>query len=477
MVAKGIGSVVSMASCILALYAEEKKMPNVVLILADDLGYGDIGCYGQQRISTPHIDALAHEGVRFTQFYAGASVSAPSRASLMTGLHTGHTHIRGNREVQPEGQLPLGPAHTIAQLYAEAGYRTGLFGKWGLGYPGSGSEPLDKGFDSFVGYNCQRQAHYHYPEHLWQGRQYLPLAGNADDGRAIYAPDLIHQHAKDFITEASVQGRPFFAMLAYTLPHAELNLPHDSVYHSYRARLEPLSWTSRGAWDYPSTEDAHASFAAMVSRLDHYVGDLRRLLSHLGIDRETIIIFTSDNGPHREGGADPAYFDSNGPLRGTKRDLYEGGIRVPMIAHFPASLPRGIEITSPCTQWDLYPTFAALLEHYTSRTRATNASDGVSLLPLLLDQGEIDRDRELYWEFHEEKGKQAIRRGKWKLIALGVNTDKPRYELYNLENDLGETYDLAAQHPALVIELQQAMARLRTPSTLFPFATDARATY
>lgn len=288
--------------------APERPM-NVVYILADDLGYGDVGCYGQQIIKTPNIDRMAKEGMLFTQHYAGCTVSAPSRCSLMTGLHTGHTQVRGNREITPEGQQPMREdTYTLGKLMKSAGYTTGIFGKWGLGNPGSVSIPNKMGFDEFYGYNCQRQSHSFYPDHLWHNEEKVLFPENENNACKTYSQDLIHEQALKFIRDHKEQ--PFFAMLTYTLPHAELNLPHDSIYQMYENSFEETPYI--GKFDkvnggYNTSEKPKASFAAMVSRLDKYVGDVMAELKELGLDKNTIVIFTSDNGPHHEGGADPDF--------------------------------------------------------------------------------------------------------------------------------------------------------------------------
>lgn len=455
-----------LAPALFSLSAEaQTRQPNVIFILADDLGYGDLGCYGQQLILTPRLDAMSRAGMLFTDFYAGCSVSAPSRASLMTGLHTGRTRIRGNKEVQPEGQTPMADRATLGRLFQQAGYRTGIFGKWGLGHPGSGAEPADRGFDRFYGYNCQRVSHKYYPEHLWSDRERVLLEENAGDARKTYAPSLIQEQALRFIDESAQEGKPFFAMLTYTLPHAELNLPHDESYAYYRGKLTPKPWQG-GPSGYGSTPDAHASFAAMVTLLDSYVGQVVDRIKELGLEEDTLIIFTSDNGPHREGGADPEYFDGNGPLRGHKRDLYEGGIRVPMIAYWPGRITPESRCSVPGAFWDFMPTFASMLGEKQPET------SGVDLMPLFLGQAKArarKQERPLYWEFHEEGGKMALRQGKWKLVVLKVNSDAPVYELYNLEQDLGEQNNLAEQEPRRLERMKRQMQRMHSPSELFPF--------
>lgn len=442
----------------------EPKQPapplNVVYILADDLGYGDIGCYGQQKIKTPNIDKMAAEGMLFTQHYAGCTVSAPSRCSLMTGLHTGHSQIRGNKEIKPEGQQPMQEGtYTLGKLMQSAGYATGIFGKWGLGYPGSVSVPTTMGFDEFFGYNCQREAHSYYPEHLWHNNDTVFLHANDREGRQVYSQDLIHEQALKFIRDN--KERPFFAMLTYTLPHAELNLPHDSIYQMYENAFEEVPYD--GHLGYHPSEKPYASFAAMVSRLDKYVGDVMAELKALGLDKNTLVIFASDNGPHREGGANPDYFQSYGPLKGVKRDVYEGGIRVPMVAWCPDKIKAGVKSDHVSAFWDVMPTLAEL-----TATTLPEVGDGISFLPTLFSQpGQAQHDY-LYWEFHELNGREALRAGNWKLIRQPI-VGETILELYDLSQDLHEDNNLAAQYPDKVKELETLMDNARTESPLFNF--------
>ncbi len=474
--------------------SEAASRPNVVFIMADDLGYGDITPYGQRRILTPNLERLATHGMIFTQAYAGCAVSAPSRASLMTGLHTGHTFIRGNFEIDPEGQCPM-PAgtFTLGTLFQNAGYATGAFGKWGLGYPGSESDPMKVGFGEFFGYNCQRQAHHYYPDHLWANGERVEYPENIDPGMVTYSQDIIHERALDFISRMASgsagatggeggdssgetvdsggeTGRPFFAYLAYTIPHAELCLPHDEVYDYYVELFKDCPedshpWLTNG--DYGTSEHPMASFAAMVTRLDKYVGDILALLEEKGIVENTLVIFTSDNGPHREGGANPDFFDSYGPLRGCKRDLYEGGIRVPFIASRPGTIAEGSVNDAPIAFWNMLPTFAELLG--SEDVPAVQASDGVSILPALTGNGIYNGLPYLYWEFHELGGRQAVRMGDWKGIRLNVGNDKTTFELYNLAEDIHEDHNLADEEPEISARLQQLMDSARTDSDLFNF--------
>lgn len=441
--------------------APEKEVPmNVIYILADDLGYGDIGCYGQQKIKTPNLDKMAREGMLFTQHYAGCTVSAPSRCSLMTGLHTGHSQIRGNKEIAPEGQQPMeADTYTLGKLMKSAGYATGIFGKWGLGYPSSSSVPSTMGFDEFFGYNCQRQAHSYYPDHLWHNNDTVFLSENDNNGRKVYSQDLIHEQALKFIHDN--KDRPFYAMLTYTLPHAELNLPHDSIYQMYENAFEEVPYDGKMGY-YPS-EKPYASFAAMVTRLDKYVGDVMAELKELGLDKNTIVIFTSDNGPHREGGANPDYFLSYGPLKGVKRDVYEGGIRVPMIAWNPAKIKAGVKTEHISAFWDVMPTLAEL-----TGVALPQAGDGISFLPILFSKEGQKQHEYLYWEFHEQNGREALRCGDWKLIRQPI-VGEAILELYDLSSDLHEDNNLAQQNPEKVKELEALMDGARTESPLFNF--------
>ena len=462
----GTAAAATLVSCDTAKAPESR--PNVIYIMADDLGYADITPYGQQLIETPNIERLAAQGMLLTQCYAGCTVSAPSRASLMTGLHTGHTYVRGNYEIDPEGQCPM-PAgtYTLGTLFSNAGYVTGAFGKWGLGYPGSESVPSKVGFDRFYGYNCQRMAHTYYPDHLWDDDRRVDFPENVDPGRQTYSQDIIHAKALDFIHENAEARRPFFAYLAYTLPHAELCLPHDEVYQHYvekfkDAPADAKPWVSHGS-SYGISEHPMASFAAMVSRLDRYGGEVMALLEKEGIADNTLIVFTSDNGPHREGGANPDFFHSYGPLRGCKRDMYEGGIRVPFIVSYPGHIAEGTKSDQIMAFWDIMPTFAELIG-----SRDTITTDGISMLPAWTG-GKQDQHPYLYWEFHELGGRQAVRMGDWKGIRLNVGNDRTSFELYNLADDIHEERNVAAENPDITARINEIMDTARTPSELFNF--------
>lgn len=445
-----------------SLVPAQKNAPvNVIYILADDLGYGDLGCYGQQIIQTPHLDQMAKEGMRFTRHYAGTSVSAPSRASLMTGLHTGHTHIRGNYEIKPEGQAPLKEGtFTIGHLMQNAGYTTGLFGKWGLGYPGSGSEPNDMGFDQFYGYLCQRQAHDAYPGFFRRNKSIEQIAGNENNGRKVYSQALLQKEALGFIHANA--HRPFFAMLTFTVPHAELNLPHDSIYRFYEGRFNEKPFVYTGG--YAASEQPAASYAAMVTQLDAYVGEILGELKKLGIAENTLVIFTSDNGSHREGGHQPDFFKSSGPLRGVKRSLYEGGMRIPALAWMPGTVPAGVVSDHISAFWDMMPTLADL-----SHQKLKVPTDGISMLPTLTGTGKQKKHAYLYWEFHEDGGRQAVLKDDWKAVRQKIASGKPTIELYNLKVDPGEKNNLAEKYPEKAGKLEKIMNSARTESELFNF--------
>lgn len=432
-----------------------RRAPNIVLILGDDLGYGDLGCYGQTRIRTPHIDRLAAEGVRFTHVYAGSTVCAPSRCALMTGLHTGHCRVRGNALV------PLEPEDvTIAEVLQEVGYRTGLVGKWGLGEPGTPGIPNRQGFDVFYSYLNQQHAHNYYPDYLWANQRRVAIEGNTigpidgvSEETGQYAPDLMVREAERFLEEN--RDRPFFLEFATTLPHANnergraegngMEIPSDAPY-------------SDAPWPQPQR-----NHAAMITRLDGDVGRLMAKLKDLGIDDRTIVLFTSDNGPHKEGGADPAFFDSAGPLRGYKRAMYEGGIRVPMIVRWPGHVPAGIVSEQVWAFWDVPPTLAEL-----AGTSMPGPIDGISVASALLDPDRPIEHPPLYWEFHEGGFHQAARIGPWKGVRPGPGQS---LELYDLTRDPGETNDLAAQNSEVVAQIAAFLDGARTDSPDFPIRT------
>ncbi|MFA5689306.1 MAG: arylsulfatase [Kiritimatiellales bacterium] len=445
------------------------ERPNIIFILADDLGYGDLSCYGQQRFSTPNIDRLAKEGMRFTQHYSGSPVCAPSRCTLMTGLHTGHAPIRGNLNfVMPpfflEGQIPMPrETFTVVKLLKCVGYTTGIFGKWGLGAPDSGSEPLDMGFDRFYGYNCQVMAHSYYPYFLWNDRMREMLWNNFGTQCIDYAPDFIHRNMLDFVRENKT--RPFFCYYAPVQPHADMIAP-EKYMEKYRGKFPPeKSYKTEGTPEnfrrgpYVSQSEGHAAFAAMMNMLDDYVGELLNELEILELRENTLIFFSSDNGPHEEGGHDPEYFNSNGSLRGIKRDLYEGGIRVPLIASWPGKISAGAVSDYVSAFWDFLATAAEL-----TGQKIPSQTDGISMLPVLFG-GEPAPREFLYWEIRGGGGKMAIRKGDWKGVRYNVieNPGSP-LELYNIAIDPRETSNVAAQYPEIANDLDRLMKNARTES-------------
>jgi len=433
------------------------KRPSIIFILADDLGYGDLGCYGQQQIKTPNLDQMAAEGMRFTQHYAGSTVCAPSRCALMTGQHTGHCLIRGNERV------PLRPGDvTVAELLRQAGYVTGITGKWGLGEPETTGIPNKQGFDQWFGYLNQHNAHFYYQPFLWKNKKLVVLEGNKDGQRRQYTHDLFTDFALGFIR--TNKDKPFFLYLAYTIPHAELLVPDDSL-RQYMGKFPEKPYEKRWPKGYNSQPTPKAAFAAMITRMDRDIGQIFSLLKKLGIDDNTFVMFSSDNGPHKEGGADPEFFGSSGPLRGIKRDLYEGGIRAPTIARWPGKIEPASVSDHISAFWDFLPTCAEL-----ACVKVPDNIDGISMVPTLL--GRYDKQKKhkfLYWEFHEQGGKQAVRIGNFKGVRLNVHKNPTGpIELYNLKNDLGENNNIADQHPGIIAKIKKIMKSARTDSLHWP---------
>lgn len=437
--------------------ADRGDKPNIIFILADDLGYGDLGCYGQKTIRTPNIDKLAEEGMKFTDHYAGSTVCAPSRCCLMTGLHTGHALIRAN------GRVPLRPKDvTVAELLKKVGYTTGIIGKWGLGEPDTTGIPNKQGFDYWFGYLNQRHAHNYYPEYLWRNEEKYPLKnevnhviggrdrtpGGVATKRVEYSHDLFAAEALEFVKMN--KDRPFFLYLPFTIPHANNE--------AGKKGMEVPSFGQYADRDWPEPQKGHA---AMITRMDGDIGRLMALLKTLDIDKNTIVMFSSDNGPHKEGGGDPAFFHASGPLKGYKRALYEGGIRVPMIARWPGKIKAGSKTDHISAFWDLLPTCCEL-----AGAAIPGGIDGISMVPTLLGRPRQQKKHEfLYWEFHEQGKKQAVRMGEWKGVRLNVakKPDGP-IELYNLKNDIGEKNNMANRHPEVVVKIEKLMKSARTPS-------------
>ncbi|MEM8487959.1 MAG: arylsulfatase [Bacteroidota bacterium] len=425
------------------------------MIVADDLGYGDLGVYGQTEIQTPILDQLAADGMRFTNFYAGSTVCAPSRSVLMTGMHTGRNQIRGNREVRPMGQQPLrDETFTMAEAMKVAGYRTGLIGKWGLGAPGSEGEPNRQGFDYFFGYLGQRHAHNFYPEFLFRNTERVPLPGNVlpepkrEDGagqaiqKTTYSHDLLAEEAISFVQEDSEQ--PYFLLLTVTIPHANNEAGDEGM------EVPDLGAYADKEWPAPQK-----GLAAMISRMDTDIGRLLTAVEATGETDNTLVLFTSDNGPHAEGGNDPDYFDSNGDLRGKKRDLYEGGIRVPLLAKWPGVISAGSTSDHMGYFGDFYTTFAEAANLEFSGQVDPDTLNSISMMPVLTGKQTQATHPYLYWEFYEQGSRQAVRKGPWKAVRQPMFDGT--LELYNLDDDLGETTDLAATNPEIATEMAALM--------------------
>ncbi len=472
------------ATPLLSCTAEQQapKQPNIIFILADDLGIGDLSCYGQERFATPNIDRLANEGMQFTQHYSGNTVSAPSRCVLMTGLHTGHSYIRDNRNGDgEEGQYPLSDeSYTMAEMFKEAGYATGAFGKWGLGMPSDEGGALNQGFDTFCGYYCQSYAHRYYPEYIWLDNDKLFLEGNDTKNKVVYAPDVVHNKALDFIRKNAESDKPFFAYVPVIQPHAELIAPEDEILASLEGKYpEDKPWDSgKAGFDYgdpdfvyhgyASQKKPRTNFAAMVLRVDKYVGEILALVEELGIDENTLIVFSSDNGAHIEGGADIEFFNSNGPYQGHKRDMYDGGIHVPMLARWSGVIEAGVQNPHISAFWDFLPTFSDL-----AGVDTPAGIDGISMVPTLVGENDKQEEHEyLYWEFEAKwmNGRRAVRMGNWKGVQNNVfNTPADPIEIYDVTVDAAEENNLAEQHPEIVERIAEIFKEARTESELFKF--------
>jgi arylsulfatase A len=450
--------IVWLGTASLVFAAEPAKRPNVILILADDLGCYELGCYGQKKIRTPHIDALASDGLKFQRFYSGNAVCAPSRCCLMTGFHPGHATIRNNQEVKPEGQSPINATDiTIATRFKQQGYATGAIGKWGLGMFGSSGDPLRQGFDSFFGYNCQRHAHSHYPSYLYRNAERFDLLGNSLKTGDTHSHTLFEKETLSFID--THKDKPFFLYLPYTIPHVAVQAT-DAATAPYRGALgdDPPYDGAKGYQPHPTP---HAAYAGMVSMLDATVGAIRAKLKTHGLDRNTLILFTSDNGPtHNVGGADSTFFESAGSLRGLKGSLYEGGLRVPMIATWPGTIAPNTTTDAAYAFYDVPATLAAVAGF------GGPIGDGVDFSPIFHNQPAKPREF-FYWEFPGYGGQQAVIAGDWKAIRQQLNKGI-KTELYNLKNDPAEANNLAAAHPDEVRRLEAIMAREHVRSAIAP---------
>jgi len=458
--------------------------PNIIYILADDLGYNELGSYGQKKIKTPHLDDLAKRGMKFSQHYSGSAVCACSRCVLLTGKHTGHAYIRNNREMggwgpnEPEGQLPLpDDAITLAELLKERGYQTAAIGKWGLGGPGSSGHPCYQGFDKFYGYLCQRVAHNYYPTHLWDNHDVDVLGNphfkahqkidappsNPEDWKQytgpVYATDRMIEEAVEFIEEN--RDQPFFLYYATPIPHVAIQVPQDSL-QPYLGKFEETPYL--GNKSYLPHPAPRAGYAGMISRMDRNIGKLLATVNQLGLEQNTLVIFSSDNGPTFNGGSDSQFFESAGPLRGLKVSLHEGGIRVPMIATWPGKIKAG-------TTSNLISGFQDVLPTLTELTGASTPTgiDGISLLPTLLDSGEQQQHDYLYWELGNQ---QSVRSGPWKLYRHADKNGEIRADLFNLNDDLGQKKNLAKEEPEQLQKMIQLARQARIPSPEFPSRFD-----
>ncbi len=443
------------------LVASAATKPNVVYILADDLGYGDLGCYGQEKLKTPNIDRLAAEGMKFTDHYSGNTVCSPSRANLMTGQHPGHVHCRGNAGRAGESSMALDPAMTtLPRVFKNAGYATGAFGKWGLGITceEGAPNPLTHGFDSFSGWKSQSIAHTYYPSSMVSDGKELPLEEGA------YVHDLIMADALAFIRRSVKEGKPFFCYIPTAVPHAAMHAPaelHEKWRKIYPQFDEKIGKYGAGPDETcPPVTNPIAGYAAMMENLDNQVGELLALLKALEIDENTLVTFCSDNGAHREGGHDPVFWDSNGPLRGIKRDLYDGGIRTPFLARWPGRIKAGSVSGHISAFWDVLPTMAEL----TGQPVPAHV-DGLSFLPTLLGQSQKPH-KYLYWEHRVGNPDRAVRMGKWKAVEQGKKgkgKGPRKLELFNLDKDLGEQHDVAAEHPEIIARIRRIMEEAHRP--------------
>ena len=478
-------SIICLLSFIIHLQLHASK-PNIVFILADDLGYGEIGAYGQKKIKTPHIDKLAQAGMKFTNHYSGAPVCGPARCVLLTGQHLAHSQVRGNKEYHRKGtkfggQHPLAEGTlTIAKLLKEQGYATGAFGKWGLGHSTTSGSPLKQGFDRFYGYNCQRNAHSYYPGYLDDNETEVvinknPIPGHKHQGQGEvladtyraenYAPDLILKEAVKFIDKN--KDNPFFLYLPFVEPHVAIQSPQDWI-DKY-----PKEWDTkpyRGGSYLPHPRP-RAAYAALISDMDENIGKIIRRLKKHKLDKNTIIVMTSDNGPTFAGGVDYKFFDSASGFRGLKGSVYEGGLKVPLIVKWPGKIKAGSTSDAVSYFPDWYPTLARIagLKNI-QKTRPDLGLDGESLVPAFFGKKIKKRSQAMYWEFREYGGLIAIRQGKWKLIKRKLLSKNPtNWELYNLEEDEKESNNLASQNPKLVKKLEQKWLKTRTANQNFPF--------
>ena len=470
-----------------ALFAAQK--PNIIFIMADDLGYSELGSYGQKKIKTPHLDQLAREGMRFTANYCGNAVCAPSRCVLMTGKHPGHAIVRSNKSMKPEGQFPIPASEvTIGELLQKEGYVTGAFGKWGLGNVWSEGNPTKQGFNRFFGYNCQAHAHSYYPATLWSdnelyklnnkppvpGHASLPKGADANDPRSYdifkgqdYAPDRINDRALAFVKKN--KDRPFFLYYPTVIPHVALHVPDEELKPYLAQKWNDPPFTRAKGYGYTPHFTPRAAYAAMISRVDRYIGNVLNLVKELGLEKNTIVVFTSDNGTtHLKLEVDYDFFESVKPLRGLKGSLYEGGVRVPLIVKWPGKVKAGSTSDYRTGFEDWMPT---LLDLINAKTKAPKTIDGISIAPMLLGAAQPPREF-LYREFTGYGGQQAVWMGPWKGVRQNLlrksNKTPLKIQLFNLKTDTAEAKDVAAQHPEVVTQIRRHMEAQHTPSKIFP---------
>jgi arylsulfatase A len=464
--------------CVSAPLCTAVDKPNIIFILADDLGYAELGCYGQKWIKTPHIDKIAAEGIKFTQHYSGQAVCAPCRYVLMTGKHPGHAYIRDNGDPKDgtskthpfPGQNPIPESEvTIAEHLKGRGYATAAIGKWGLGHFGTSGDPNRQGFDLFFGYNCQRHAHNHFPKFLWRNNQQIPQPGNTRklDG-AIHSQDAFTAEALSFIR--ANKDKPFFLYLPFAIPHLSIQTTGKWL-EKYKGVIPEEDHVHRGYLKHPFPR---AGYAAMVSMMDDAVGQVTSLVKQLGIDDNTLVVFTSDNGPtyNRLGGSDSDFFRSAGVFKGLKGSLYEGGIRIPMVARWPGRIKPATTSEHISAFWDWLPTLCEV-----SGAKPPANTDGISLLAALT--GKTQKPHEfLYWEFPSYGSQQVVRMGDWKGVRQSISKAKTsaeiKTELYNLKSDPGETINVAARRPGVIAKIEAIMAQEHTPSSLFPILPEER---
>lgn len=441
---------------------EKNTKTNVIYIMADDLGIGDIGIYGQKIIKTPALDALAKNGMTFTQHYSGSTVCAPSRCTIVTGKHTGHAFVRGNKgQLASDGKkydYPMAAEEiTVAEIMKLKNYKTACVGKWGLGGPGSEGHPNSQGFDYFFGYLGQGHAHRFYPEFLFENNEKVML------NKEVYSHSLIMDKALDFIEKSA--DEPFFLYLTPTIPHADIDVPDEHL-GEYDGMFHEIPHPE--GKHYIPQQKPKAAYAAMVTLLDSDVQRIMDLLEEKGILENTLVIFTSDNGNHKEGGHLPEHFDSNGPYRGWKRDLYDGGIRAPFIVHWPKKVKPGSVSYHISAFWDFLPTMCELIDE-----PVPVGVDGISYLQAITGEKEQQKHNYLYWEFHEQGGKQAVLKDNWKLIRLNVNKpEREKYELFNLSSDPAEMFNVDKQYPELVSELKEILLNSHEKSEIYKFKTE-----